>query len=59
MQLDSWGYVNGVRNAGLENRRQREKAWCLKGRCDPSVISTAGRNAGRVGSDRLAAECEK
>lgn len=30
-QLDRWVYVNGVRNAGLENRRQREKAWCLKG----------------------------
>ncbi|MDN4629116.1 lysozyme [Erwinia sp. PsM31] len=31
LQLDRWVYVNGVRNAGLENRRQREKAWCLKG----------------------------
>ncbi|MCP1438395.1 lysozyme [Erwinia persicina] len=30
-QLDRWVYVNGVRNAGLENRRQREKTWCLKG----------------------------
>jgi len=30
-QLSRWVYVNGVRNAGLENRRQREKAWCLKG----------------------------
>lgn len=30
-QLDRWVYVNGVRNTGLENRRKREKAWCLKG----------------------------
>ncbi|WP_414147550.1 lysozyme [Erwinia sp. BNK-24-b] len=30
-QLSRWVYVNGIRNAGLENRRQREKAWCLKG----------------------------
>ncbi|MFU9138026.1 lysozyme [Erwinia tasmaniensis] len=30
-QLDRWVYVKGVRNAGIENRRQREKAWCLKG----------------------------
>lgn len=30
-QLGRWVYVNGVRNPGLENRRQREKAWCLKG----------------------------
>ncbi|WP_312044010.1 lysozyme [Erwinia sp.] len=29
-QLGRWVYVNGVRNAGLKNRRQREKAWCLK-----------------------------
>ena len=30
-QLTRWVYVNGVKNAGLENRRAREKAWCLKG----------------------------
>ncbi|WP_338560677.1 lysozyme [Erwinia sp. E_sp_B04_7] len=30
-QLDRWVYVNGVRNKGIENRRAREKAWCLKG----------------------------
>lgn len=30
-QLDRWVYVNGVRNKGIENRREREKAWCLKG----------------------------
>ena len=31
-QLIRWVYVNGVKNAGLENRRAREKAWCLKGK---------------------------
>ncbi|RQM36847.1 lysozyme [Erwinia psidii] len=31
LQLDRWVYVKGVKNAGLESRRQREKAWCLKG----------------------------
>ncbi|MFP2407711.1 lysozyme [Enterobacter ludwigii] len=31
-QLTRWVYVNGVKNAGLENRRAREKAWCLKGK---------------------------
>ncbi|EOG6119126.1 lysozyme [Cronobacter malonaticus] len=30
-QLPRWVYVNGVRNAGLENRRARERALCLKG----------------------------
>lgn len=30
-QLSRWVYVNGVKNNGLENRRAREKAWCLKG----------------------------
>ncbi|MFP2487391.1 lysozyme [Enterobacter ludwigii] len=30
-QLTRWVYVNGGKNAGLENRRAREKAWCLKG----------------------------
>jgi lysozyme len=30
-QLPRWIYVNGQRNKGLENRRDRELAWCLKG----------------------------
>lgn len=30
-QLPRWIYVNGVMSAGLENRRGREMAWCLKG----------------------------
>lgn len=30
-QLPRWVYVNGVKSAGLENRREREQAWCLKG----------------------------
>lgn len=30
-QLDRWVYVKGVKNAGIEKRRAREKAWCLKG----------------------------
>lgn len=30
-QLPRWVYVNGARNAGLENRRKRERAYCLKG----------------------------
>lgn len=30
-QLPRWVYVDGVRNRGLENRRQRERDWCLKG----------------------------
>lgn len=30
-QLTRWVYVNGERSAGLENRRQRERAYCLKG----------------------------
>ena len=30
-QLTRWVYVNGVRNKGLENRRVRERAYCLKG----------------------------
>lgn len=29
-ELTRWVYVNGNKNAGLENRRAREKAWCLK-----------------------------
>lgn len=29
-ELPRWVYVNGNKNAGLENRRAREKAWCLK-----------------------------
>ncbi|EKN6165580.1 TPA: lysozyme [Yersinia enterocolitica] len=30
-QLSRWIYVNGVKSKGLENRRQRERAYCLKG----------------------------
>lgn len=30
-ELRRWVYVRGVRNAGLENRREREMNWCLKG----------------------------
>ncbi|QCT18529.1 lysozyme [Jejubacter calystegiae] len=30
-QLPRWVYVNGVFNKGLDNRRTRELAWCLKG----------------------------
>lgn len=30
-QLPRWVYVNGVKNTGLENRRKRERAHCLKG----------------------------
>ncbi|WP_034911964.1 lysozyme [Erwinia sp. 9145] len=30
-QLPRWVYVNGVVSQGLENRRARELAWCLKG----------------------------
>lgn len=30
-QLPHWVYVNGERSAGLENRRQRERAYCLQG----------------------------
>ena len=30
-QLTRWVYVNGERSTGLENRRQRERAYCLKG----------------------------
>lgn len=30
-QLPRWVYVNGVKNRGLENRRARERAYCLKG----------------------------
>lgn len=30
-QLTRWVYVNGVKNKGLENRRARERAYCLKG----------------------------
>lgn len=30
-QLSRWVYVNGVKSAGLENRRARERAVCLKG----------------------------
>lgn len=30
-QLPRWVYVNGVKNKGLENRRARELAHCMKG----------------------------
>ncbi|MGP6856817.1 lysozyme [Klebsiella pneumoniae] len=30
-QLPRWVYVKGVFNQGLDNRRQREMAWCLRG----------------------------
>ncbi|WHQ17720.1 lysozyme [Edwardsiella anguillarum] len=30
-QLTRWVYVNGERSTGLENRRQRERAYCLQG----------------------------
>ena len=30
-QLPRWVYVKGVFNQGLDNRRVREMAWCLKG----------------------------
>ncbi|WP_455427527.1 lysozyme [Dryocola sp. LX212] len=30
-QLPRWVYVKGVFNKGLDNRRAREMAWCLKG----------------------------
>ncbi|HEP0019198.1 TPA: lysozyme [Klebsiella aerogenes] len=30
-QFTRWVYVNGERSTGLENRRQRERAYCLKG----------------------------
>ncbi|MGP3592648.1 lysozyme [Vagococcus sp. WN89Y] len=30
-QLTRWVYVNGSRNKGLENRRARELAYCMKG----------------------------
>ncbi|WP_225322635.1 lysozyme [Klebsiella pneumoniae] len=30
-QLPRWVYIKGVFNQGLDNRRQREMAWCLRG----------------------------
>lgn len=30
-QFPRWVFVNGVRNTGLENRRARERAYCLRG----------------------------
>lgn len=30
-QLPRWVYVKGAFNQGLDNRRAREMAWCLKG----------------------------
>jgi lysozyme len=29
-QLPRWVYINGVKNTGLENRRLRERAYCLQ-----------------------------
>lgn len=31
LQLKRWVYVKGLFSAGLQNRREREMAWCLKG----------------------------
>ncbi|QJT83441.1 lysozyme [Kosakonia sp. MUSA4] len=30
-QLPRWVYINGIKNKGLENRRARELAYCMKG----------------------------
>lgn len=30
-QLTRWVYIDGVKSAGLEKRRARELAWCIKG----------------------------
>lgn len=30
-QLPRWVFIDGVHNQGLENRRHRERAWCLQG----------------------------
>ncbi|MBS1206486.1 MAG: muraminidase [Proteobacteria bacterium] len=30
-QLPRWVYINGIKNKGLENRRKRERDYCLKG----------------------------
>jgi len=30
-QLPRWVFIDGIRNQGLENRRQRERGWCLQG----------------------------
>lgn len=30
-QLTRWVFIEGVRSQGLDNRRQRERAYCLKG----------------------------
>ncbi|MEZ3501603.1 lysozyme [Pantoea sp. KPR_PJ] len=30
-QLPRWIYVNGVKSRGLAQRRERERAWCLRG----------------------------
>ena len=30
-QLPRWVYINGQKNRGLENRRARERAYCLRG----------------------------
>lgn len=30
-QLPRWVYIDGVKNNGLENRRKRERDYCLKG----------------------------
>lgn len=30
-QLPRWVFINGVRSDGLDNRRQRERAYCMRG----------------------------
>ncbi|ADO47404.1 lysozyme [[Enterobacter] lignolyticus] len=30
-QLPRWVFINGIKSQGLENRRQRERAYCLRG----------------------------
>ncbi|EAZ5991683.1 lysozyme [Salmonella enterica] len=30
-QLPRWVYIDGVKNTGLENRRKRERDYCIKG----------------------------
>lgn len=30
-QLPRWVFINGVRSDGLDNRRQRERTYCMKG----------------------------
>lgn len=39
-QLTRWVYVNGEINKGLENRRARERAYCLRGFNESDVVFT-------------------